>query len=83
MVNIRRRGGRLSVGGVVQQVSITPPPMPRRTVIRRNITDVVEEPKEAVEQMEMIDAPDQFIDTDNVNFIPIQSANGAIIATLF
>ena len=49
---------------------------------RRNITDVVEEPK-PVEQMEMIDAPDQFIDTDSVNFIPIQSANGAIRATLY
>jgi hypothetical protein len=81
MVNIRRRGGKLSVGGVVQQVSLTPPPMPRRTVIRRNITDVPE--PEPVEQLEMIDAPDQFIDTTDVNFIPVQSANGAIRATLF
>jgi hypothetical protein len=82
MVNIRRTGGKTFVGGKVQQVYLGPPPPVRRGPIRRNITDVVEEP-EPVEQMEMIDAPDQFIDTDGVNFIPIQSANGAIRATLY
>jgi len=82
MVNIRRKGGKTSVGGKVTSVSLMPPPITGRTVIRRNITDIVEEP-EPVEQVEMIDAPDQFIDTTDVNFIPIQSANGAIRATLF
>lgn len=48
---------------------------------RRNITDVVE--PEAVEQRETIVAPDQFIDTEGVNFIPLQSANGAIRAVLY
>lgn len=83
MVHIRRKGGKSFVGGKVQQVYLGAPN--RRVPIRRNITDVVEEPEpvEPVEQMEMIDAPDQFIDTVNVNFIPVQSANGAIRATLF
>ena len=81
MVNIRRKGGTTFVGGKPQQTYLGPPqPVVRRGPMRRNITDV--EP-EAVEPMEMIDAPDQFIDTDNVNFIPIQSANGAIRATLY
>ena len=58
----------------IETETFRPPP-------RRNITDVVE--PQAVEPMETIDAPDQFIDTTDVNFIPIQSANGAIRAILF
>jgi hypothetical protein len=79
MVNIRRKGNTTYEGGKPQQTYLGVKPEPQRP--RRNITDIVE--PEAVEQMEMIDAPDQFIDTDNVNFIPIQSANGAIRATLY
>jgi hypothetical protein len=82
MVNIRRKGGTTFVGGKPQQTYLGPPPPERRGPIRRNITDVVEEP-EPVEQEETIDAPDQFIDTEAVNYIPIQSANGAIRAVLF
>ena len=61
----------------IETETYRPPP-------RRNITDVVE-PKavEAVESVETIDAPDQFIDTDGVIYIPLQSANGAIRAALF
>ena len=53
-------------------------PAKNRSVIKRNITDVIEKP-----DIERIDAPDQYIDTENVNFVPVQSANGAIRAVLF
>lgn len=78
MVNIRRKRGTTYEGGKPQQTYLGLKPEPQRPRPRRHIVE-----PEAVEQMEMIDAPDQFIDTDNVNFIPIQSANGAIRATLY
>jgi|DEB0MinimDraft_6_1074348.scaffolds.fasta_scaffold04834_3 hypothetical protein len=60
-----------------EQEAITPE-VKSRSVIRRDITDVIAKP-----DGERIGAPDQYIDTENVNFVPVQSANGAIRAVLF
>lgn len=79
MVNIRRRRGTTYEGGKPQQTYLGPEPAPDRLPMRRGVVD---EPK-AEQPLEMIDAPDQFIDTESVNFIPIQSANGAIRSVLF
>tara|TARA_R110000803_G_scaffold125356_2_gene192998 strand:+ start:2555 stop:2809 length:255 start_codon:yes stop_codon:yes gene_type:complete len=84
MVNFRRRGRTTtargqSVGGVTQVALRAPTSEPGTTA--RSFMPVA--PKETDEEMEMVDAPDQFIDTIDVNFIPVQSANGAILATLY
>ena len=80
MVNIRREGSRTYSGGRLTSVALMPPKAAILQRPRRNITDVVEEPEE---QIEMIDAPDQFIDTEDVNYLPVQSANGAIRSVLY
>jgi len=61
--------------------SMEAPKLPGHTIHRRNITDI--NLQERPETLEMITKPDQFIDTDNLRFIPMESANTVIISKLY
>jgi hypothetical protein len=74
MVNVRRRRNVTYSGGVFNQAALVSPDVVTAPKPRPDIKYV--EPEE--EATEMVDAPDQFIDTEGVRFIPMQSANRAI-----